>query len=226
MSGSAALLIASSGITQASYPAPTVWEAHDAFNGKLTELILSSREDTSTNTDITNNENYALDLEIIDCRWSIEPTLNYRREGLRNNLGYNCKIEVMPTGFESFVTRGFFVFDGYDWRYFGWLEKSDDFHRDLFVDHKRVKMRSFIDTPFNNTAPFEQNSSGGYYVDNVPWRAEGEGIINEDYFSPLSEGHNDPLLNAYERFGEPYAQDWQDIVERPKGTDMKNITDQ
>ncbi|MEE9330395.1 MAG: hypothetical protein V3V30_09685 [Parvularculaceae bacterium] len=216
------LLLASSETSAASYGAPTVWEAHDAFNAKVEELVLSSRDGVSLSTDVTQMDIWALNFDVVSCNWGRERTINPRAEGIPSNQGYLCMIKVLPNQGDSFVTRGLFTHDGMRWRYFGWLEPSDGFYKNILVTHKLSKSQPYVDSPYLNTSSVQYRLGGDHIVDNTPWRGPTEGFYHEDVENLESQGANDLLINSYERLNTPYGHDWDDLLEYPKGTVYRN----
>lgn len=221
-SATAGLLLFALPPTQAHYPAPSSFEAHEAFNDLVTEFVTSARGHDAGRIDTTPN--WAVDFSLHRCLWGQEGQINPIEYGLPHNYGYFCQFSVQPYGESGFATMGFFTHDGVQWRYLGLVQETDELGGGDLPTHKQVKTQPYVSTPYLAGRAYDYQFREGVVADTTPYAGDFEGYFAENPYNPTASNSDDVIINAFERDDYRNRRYYDDWIRFPKGTEKRNRT--
>ncbi|MCI5043303.1 MAG: hypothetical protein MRY72_01290 [Aquisalinus sp.] len=185
----------------ADYQAPSAFEAEDAFNRRLEWQLQSEGEQIPALSEEISSQR-VVDFQLNKCTWGREQSIDPIVHSLPHNTGYYCRFRVFPLGSLDYADTGFFIHDGFQWRYFGNTRRSDI--------HDKQGIRG---QPYSVSSA----SSSRY----SPYVDPADRYVRIDPFSTLST-RNDRVITTYERDDHRRRRNMDDYVLYPKGTHERN----
>lgn len=213
--------LAISGPTLPKFPAPSSYEAHQAFNDLVTFYLETARGE-GAGGGYDNTPNWAVSFHLHQCIWGQHTLIDRVTYRLPHNHGYFCRFSVEPFDNEDYTTQGFFTHDGVSWRYIGLVEQSEKAGSADLPYNKQVIIQPIVESPYIDGQAFRQPYISGLPLDPSPYRQMLDDYVYENPYNQLSEGSGDLIINAFERDDLRTKRRYDDWVEYPKGTERRN----